>query len=142
MNNWNHFNLQPSFDNIKSSVKPSDLDMFYITKDKFLIIGEFKSQYGELGNQKWLFETFINNYKYDGIVIYAKHNSLIENGDTTYDVSKCEVEEYYWKGGWHKPRSKVTVQDVFDKFDKEENMNIMHSNLINSMKEDIKEPDN
>ena len=24
----------------------------------------------------------------------------------------------------------------------EENMNIMHSNLINSMKEDIKEPDN
>ena len=125
MNNWNHFELQPSFDNIKSFKKPSDLDMFYLTKDKFLIIGEFKSQYGTLDSQRWLFETFINNYKYDGIVVYAKHNSLVQNGDTTYDVSKCEIEEYYWKGGWHKPKSKVTVQDVFDKFDKEENMNII-----------------
>ena len=126
MNNWNHFELQPCFDNIKSSVgKPSDLDMFYITKDKFLIIGEFKSQYGKLNNQRWLFETFINNYKYDGIVVYAKHNSLVQHGDTTYDAANCEVEEYYWKGKWHKTSSKVTLQDVFDKFDKEESMNII-----------------
>ena len=126
MNNWNHFELQPNFDNIRRSMgKPSDLDMFYLTKDKFLIIGEFKSQYGTLDSQRWLFETFINNYKYDGIVIYAKHNSLREKGDITYDASQCIVEEYYWKGRWHKPKSKITVQDVFDKFDKEENMNII-----------------
>lgn len=126
--NMEHLRLIPIFKPIRCSMgKPSDLDMFYLTQDKFLIIGEFKNEYyGNLEKtQRWLFETFINNYKYDGIVFYAGHDKFTENGATEYDASKCIVEEYYYKGKWHKPRSKVTVQDVFDKFDKEENMNII-----------------
>lgn len=127
MNNWDYFGLQPSFDNIRASKgKPSDLDMFYITQDKFLIIGEFKNgDFGELDKQRWLFETYIDNYKYDGIVIYATHHNRVEYGDKTYDASLCGVEEYYYKGKWHKPNNKITVQDVFNKFDKEKNMNII-----------------
>ena len=126
--NMEHLRLIPIFKPIRCSMgKPSDLDMFYLTQDKFLIIGEFKNEYyGKLEKtQRWLFETFINNYKYDGIVFYAGHDKFTENGAKEYDASKCIVEEYYYKGRWHKPKSKVTVQDVFDKFDKEKNMNII-----------------
>jgi len=125
--NWEHFNLHPDFKNIKCPVgKPSDIDMFYITKDKFLILGEFKNaDMGNLGfTQREMFETFINNYKNGGIIIYATHHCLVENGDKEYDASKCQIEKYYLKGKWHKPKKYTIVQDVIDQYCKEENMNI------------------
>jgi hypothetical protein len=127
INNWKHFNLQPNFKNIKcANGSPSDTDMFYITKDKFLIIGEFKN--GDMGTlkpkQKELFETFINNYKYGGIIIYAVHHKTIEEGATDYDASQCKVEEYYYKGKWYKPKKYTIVQDIFNKYESEDNMNI------------------
>lgn len=127
INSWEHFNLQPNFQNILSTRgKPSDLDMFYLTQDKFLIIGEFKNgDMGKLGEkQKELFETFIDNYKNGGIIIYATHHTTIEQGATNYDAAQCEVEQYYLKGQWHKPKRYTIVQDIFDKYDKEKQMNI------------------
>lgn len=127
INNWQHFNLQPNFQSIKTTCgKPSDVDMFYLTQDKFLILGEFKNgDMGELkSKQKELLETFIDNYANGGIVIYATHHKTIEQGATNYDVSQCEVEEYYFNGSWHKPRKHTIVQDIFNKYDKEVQMNI------------------
>lgn len=125
---WQHFNLAPNFNEIKTTGgKPSDLDMFYITQDKFLIIGEFKN--GDMGKlkpkQKELFETFIDNYKYGGIIVYATHHKLIENGDLNYDAATCEVEQYYLKGQWRKPKKHTIVQDIFDRYDKEIKMEIV-----------------
>ena len=126
--NWEHFNLAPNFQNIKTlSGKPSDLDMFYLTQEKFMIIGEFKNgDMGKLKNkQKELFETFIDNYKYGGIIIYATHNKTIEQGYKNYDASQCKVEEYYLKGQWRVPKKHTIVQDIFDKYDKEIKMEIV-----------------
>lgn len=128
LKNEEYHSLIPLFNNIRCNVsQPSDIDMFYITQDKFLILGEFKNgDYGKLDKQKWLFEYLINNHKGDGIVIYATHHHRVEDGDRDYDASLCIVEEYYWRGKWYKPKSKITVQDVFDKFDKEKkDMNII-----------------
>lgn len=125
--NWQHFDLHPDFQNIKCSVgKPSDVDMFYMTKDKFLIIGEFKNaDMGKLGTkQKEMFETFIDDYKNGGIVIYATHHKTIEQGATEYDASQCQVEQYYYKGNWHTPKKYTIVQDIINNFDKEKSMNI------------------
>ena len=122
INSWEHFNLQPNFQNIISTKgKPSDLDMFYLTQDKFLIIGEFKNgDMGKLGSkQKELFETFIDNYTYGGIIIYATHHKTIEQGATNYDASQCKVEQYYLKGNWHIPKKYTIVQDIFNEYDKE-----------------------
>lgn len=127
INSWEHFNLQPNFQNIISTKgKPSDLDMFYLTQDKFLIIGEFKNgDMGKLGSkQKELFETFIDNYTYGGIIIYATHHKTIEQGATNYDASQCKVEQYYLKGNWHIPKKYTIVQDIFNEYDKERQMNI------------------
>ena len=128
INNWNHFNLAPNFKNIKTiGGQPSDLDMFYLTQEKFLIIGEFKNgDKGKLKNrQKELFETFVENYKYGGIIIYATHHNTVEQGDTDYDASQCNVEQYFYKGQWRIPKKPIKVQDVFNKFDKEIKMEIV-----------------
>jgi len=127
INNWNHHGLNMAFNNIYcQNGKPSDVDMFYITEKKFLIIGEFKNELGTFKQkQKELLETFIDNYRYGGIIIYATHNKSVENGDTEVDVSKCKVEEYYFKKEWHRPKMNITVQDVFNKFEKEKKMNII-----------------
>lgn len=128
LNNEEHFNLIPLFKNIKTyNGQPSDVDMFYLTPNKFLIIGEFKNgDKGVLGGkQKWLFETFIDNYKYGGIIVYATHHSLVQKGDTNYDAAKCEVEQYYFNGQWRKPRKPTIVQDIFNKYDKEKKMEII-----------------
>lgn len=127
INNWEHHNLQMAFDNIVClNGRPSDIDMFYITNDKFSIIGELKNgDYGTFkSKQKELLQTFIDNYKYGGIIVYGTHHNTIEQGDTYVDVSKCKVEELYYKKKWYKPKG-YTIQDIFNRYDKEEKMNII-----------------
>lgn len=42
---WNEHSLHMDFSNIETSPgKPSDVDMWYISKSNFLIIGEIKKQ--------------------------------------------------------------------------------------------------
>lgn len=126
INNWEHHGLHIDFSNIHCKVgRPSDVDMFYITDTNFLIIGEFKNELGTFKEkQKEILETFIDNYKYNGIIIYATHNKSVENGDTIVDASQCKVEEYYYNREWHRPKSNVIVQDVFNRFEKERKMEI------------------
>lgn len=118
INNWKHHELYMDFSNINVYPgRPSDIDMFYIGKHNFLIIGEIKN--GELcelkEGQRNLLERLINNWKYDGVILYITHDKMVENGDRKVDVSKCKVEEYYYKGKWRIPKQYTEVQNAFDK---------------------------
>lgn len=93
---------------------PSDLDMYYLTRDNFLIIGEFKNETGKLDSQKYFLERLINGWKHDGLVFYMTHDSYVQNGDGYVDVPACYVKEIYWKqeGVWRTPKRPTKVEDI------------------------------
>lgn len=96
--------------------RPSDVDMWYLTPNNFLIIGEIKNSKGTFTDgQKALLKKLVDNHKGGGTVLYITHNKDVHKGDTIVDVSQCKVSEYYWNGKWITPRKYTTVNDAFKK---------------------------
>ena len=96
--------------------KPSDVDMWYISKTNFLIIGEIKNEKGYFtDSQKWLLARLIDNHKGGGTILYITHDKDVHVGDKTVDVSRCQVAEYYWHGKWYVPKQPTTVNEAFTK---------------------------
>ena len=100
---------------------PSDIDMFYIGRDKFLILGEIKNECGELKDtQRRLLETLINGWKSDGMVLFITHDKYVQYGDTEVDVSECYVKEIFYKrtGKWTTPKRPTKVRQIIEYYGK------------------------
>lgn len=93
---------------------PSDIDMVYIGKDKFLIVGEIKNEQGRLSDgQRRLLQTFVDGWEAKGIAIYITHDKYTQRGDTDVNVAECYVQEIYYKGrGWTYPKHLTRVKDI------------------------------
>lgn len=96
--------------------KPSDIDMWYITRENFLIIGEIKNEKGHFSDfQRQMNERLIDSHKGGGTVLYIEHDKDVHKGDLEVDVAKCLVREYLWGGKWVKPQKPTTVNEAFDR---------------------------
>lgn len=96
--------------------KPSDVDMWYISKNNFLIVGEIKNAKGTFTDaQKYLLAKLVDGNKNGGTVLYITHDKDVHKGDTLVDVAQCQVAEYYWQGKWRTPRKPITVNEAFAK---------------------------
>lgn len=96
---------------------PSDIDMFYIGKDKYLVLCEIKNEKGELKQgQRRMLEDLVRNWKHDGMVIYVTHNKYYQYGDRIVDVSECYVQEIFYKalGRWTKPKRPTKVREIIE----------------------------
>lgn len=116
--NWNYHNLYMDYSSYTDANNhPSDIDMFYIGKDKTLIVGEIKNELGKLvGGQRKLYEQLIDGWKYDGIALFIVHDKYVQKGDKKVDVPNCYVREYYYKGKWHQPQKDLKVMEVLEKY--------------------------
>ena len=105
------------FHNIKTPRgHPSDIDLWYITPEGFLILGEIKNAKGTFTEfQRLLNENLIAAHKGGGTVLYIVHNKDVHKGDREVDVSECLVKEYLWKGEWITPKHPITVNEAFAK---------------------------
>ena len=125
--NWEEKNFVMDFSSMYGDNNhPSDIDLFYIGKDKegrdVLIVGEIK--YGNTlikKGQRHLPEAFVEKYNGTAIILYITHHANIHEGETRVDVSRCRVEQYYYrpngkKGRWVYPREPLTVKDVIDSY--------------------------
>lgn len=117
--NWNFHNLYMDYSSYTTKNNhPSDIDMFYIGENEFLIIGEIKNELGKLtNNQRRLYEKLIDNWKHDGMALFIIHNKYVQNGDKKVDVPECEVKEYYYHKQWHIPKNKLKVKEVLKKYE-------------------------
>lgn len=127
--NWKEKELVMDFSSMyDDNNHPSDIDLFYIGQDKegrdVLIVGEMKYE-GHLikYGQKRLLEAFVEKYNGTAIILYITHHANVYNGDTVVDVSRCTVEEYYYRpdgrtGKWVTPRGRLTVKEVIDTYRK------------------------
>lgn len=125
--NWKERELFMDFSSMyDNNNHPSDIDLFYIGKDKsgndVLIVGEMKYN-GNLikRGQRHLLEHFAEQYKGTAIILYITHNVDVHRGETRVDVAQCRVEEYYYKvegkrGRWVYPKEPLTVRDVIDTY--------------------------
>ena len=115
--NWEEHGLHMDFSNIRvPQGRPSDVDLWYIDRSGFLIIGEIKNAKGTFTDaQKYLLAKLVDNHKGGGTILYITHHRDVHQGDTIVDVSRCKVEEYYWHGKWIKPKQYTTVNEAFDK---------------------------
>lgn len=104
---WQEHQLNMDFSHIETPQgKPSDIDMWYISKTNFLIIGEIKNGKGTFKDtQKGLLAKLIDQHKGGGTILYITHNKDVHKGDRLVDVSRCQVSEYYWHGKWYVPKS-------------------------------------
>lgn len=121
INNWEYRNLNMDFSSMyPHSNHPSDIDMFYITKDNTLIIAEIKNEQGVLKDgQRRLLERLVNGWQYGAIAIYATHRKLYQKGDRTVYVPDCEIKEMYVKSEkyWRVPaRDAAKVKDLLEYF--------------------------
>ncbi len=116
--NWNYHNLYMDYSSYTNSNEhPSDIDMFYIGKNNFLIVGEIKNELGRLEKgQRKLYKQLIDGWKYDGVALFIIHDKYVQNGDKKVDVPNCEIREYYYKGKWYIPKNKIKVKDILNKY--------------------------
>ena len=127
--NWREKELVMDFSSMyDDNNHPSDIDLFYMGQDKegrdVLIVGEMKYnghviKYG----QKRLLEAFVEKYNGTAIILYITHHANVYDGETRVDVSRCTVEEYYYRpdgktGRWVTPRERLTVKEVIDTYRK------------------------
>jgi len=113
--NWDQKNLHMDYSSMYEDKHPSDIDMFYIRKDGMIIFGEIKNETydkDKWDRQKKLFEYLIDNIKVKAVYIFVVHNKYVENGDKKVDIPNCYVNEYYYKGKWHKPNKEIKVKEV------------------------------
>lgn len=116
--NWSEHSLYMDFSNLNMGMgQPSDIDMFYIGRGGFLLIGEIKHRRGSLKNgQRYFLETLVDNYKKPAMAIFIQHDTDVNVGGKKVDVSECQVVEYYWKRKWYKPKIYTTVEQVVEKW--------------------------
>lgn len=118
MNNWDFHSLRMDFSSMyEGNHHPSDIDMFYLGANDFLILGEIKNESGELKDgQRRMLERLINGWKSDGMVLYITHDKYVQNGDTVVNVAECRVKEVYRKGHecWESPRGVTKVKDIIE----------------------------
>lgn len=96
---------------------PSDIDMIYLCNDGTLILGEIKSERGQFKDgQRKLLTKILNAHKGDAVGLYITHDRLVQNGDTTVDVSKCPVREIYIKNEheWRMTKKEVSVKEILN----------------------------
>ena len=96
---------------------PSDIDMFYLSRDGCLIIGEIKNETGTLKpGQRHILELLAEGWKKDAIVLYITHDKYYQYGDRVVDVAACYVREIYYKAihAWRRPKQPTTVRQVID----------------------------
>lgn len=115
--NWDEHGLHMDFSNIKvPKGRPSDVDLWYIDRTVFLIIGEIKNAMGTFTDaQRYLLSRLVDNHKGGGTILYITHDKDVHRGDTIVDVSRCKVSEYYWHGKWRTPKQYTTVNEAFNK---------------------------
>lgn len=125
---WKNFDVHLDFKNLRFGIdgkkRPSDIDMFYISKGT-LIIADGKNERGELHKgQRWVYENLINGWDKGwgnkGYFLLFKHDSYQQRGDSTVDVANCEVDEYFYKGQWHFPHTPITMLEAMSKILKDE----------------------
>lgn len=125
--NWKEKEVYMDFSSMyDGNDHPSDIDLFYIGKDRegrdVLIVGEMK--YGNTlikEGQRRLLEAFVDKYNGTAIILYITHHANVYEGETRVDVSRCIVEEYYYRpdgrtGKWVTPRERLTVREVIDTY--------------------------
>ena len=96
----------------------SDIDMFHVTKNGKLILGEIKNQTGTFKDgQRKLLAGLVDANRNGGTVLYITHDSDVHKGDKVVDISQCLVEEYYWNGEWITPYRFTTVKDAMRKLE-------------------------
>lgn len=109
---------------IKTGEHPSDIDMFYITDDDMLILGEIKNESYDKkywNKQKKILQRVIDNYSKEAIYFFIIHNKYVQKGDTEVDVPNCKIKEYYYKGKWRTPKKELKVKDILEKYINKEN---------------------
>lgn len=126
--NWDYLNgRQMDFSSMEiDGHMPSDIDMFFMGKNKFLILGEIKHVHGRFGEgQRHLLEALLNRYEGDGIILFITHDTYVEYGERKVDVGECYVQEYYLHLHDHKPLKKwivpqrpLKVKEVIRKYGK------------------------
>lgn len=115
--NWDFKNLGMDFSNCDvGNGVPSDIDMFYLAKNGFLVLGEIKNERGYFSDgQRNLLRMIIDNYSHGGMILYIEHNKYRQNGDEFVDVAECFVKEYYSNHSWKKPLLPTTVREFMSK---------------------------
>lgn len=116
--NWDYHSLYMDFSSMfDGNDHPSDIDMMYIGKDDFLILGEIKNEKGilQLG-QRHLLEDLIKGWHKDGMILYITHNQYWQHGAKSVDVSECQVKEIFYKayGKWTLPKRETKVREIIE----------------------------
>lgn len=118
--NWKQHDLYMDFSMLDvGRGQPSDIDMFYIGKNRTLVIGEIKNERGIFKDyQRNMLKNLVESYKKDAIIIYIIHNKRIEDGDEKVNVADCRVEEYYYNKDhrWKVPKYQISVREIIDYF--------------------------
>lgn len=118
--NWNYKNLKLDYSSMYSgSNHPSDIDLFYLTRDETLILGEIKNESYNEDNwerQKKILQKIIDNYKKEALYLFIVHDKYVQKGDKSVDVPNCYVKEYYYKGEWRIPQEPLKVKEVLERY--------------------------
>ena len=82
IHNWDYKNLRLDYSSMFDNTDhPSDIDMFYLTKDETLILGEIKNEsYNEKywNNQKKVLQKIIDNYNKEAIYLFIVHDKYVQ----------------------------------------------------------------
>lgn len=116
--NWDFQGLHMDFSSMfEGNDHPSDIDMMYLTKNDYLIIGEIKNELGTLyKGQRTLLEKLVTGWKGDGMAMLIIHNKFWQQGDRFVDVPECKVAELFYKGmgRWTLPKRETKVKEILD----------------------------
>ena len=105
-------------------IHPIDLDMWYISTDDVIIIGEIKNESYKKSSwesQKQYMTKFLDRISGEVICLFIIHDKYWQKGDKEVDVPSCEVQEYYYKkdgikGIWTTPKKTLYVREIFDRY--------------------------
>ena len=116
--NWDYHNLRMDFSSMYDGTDhPSDIDMFYLGRDRVLILGEIKNEKGELKKgQRRMLEKLANGWKGDALCLFITHNKYYQHGDMVVNVADCPVREIYYKRlrQWRLPKRPVKVREIIE----------------------------
>lgn len=101
---------------------PSDIDMFYLGRNRILILGEIKNERGELHKgQRRLLEILAEGWKNDAICLYIVHRKYYQRGDRSVNVAECYVREIYYKKihQWVFPKRPTKVKEIIEYYGEE-----------------------
>jgi len=105
-------------------IHPIDIDMWYISTDDVVILGEIKNEsYKEESwqSQKKYMTKLLDRISGEVFCLFIVHDKYWQKGDKQVDVPNCIVKEYYYKNGsttgkWTKPRKVLYVKEIFERY--------------------------